>query len=77
MEWIFFWLAITVVALIVEFSTANIVSIWFAGGGLISLILSAFNLAWYIHIPAFIIVSAVLLLCFRRLVIKKFNKIQV
>ena len=77
MEWIFFWLAITVVALIVEFSTANIVSIWFAGGGLISLILSAFNLAWYIHIPAFIIVSAVLLLCFRKLVIKKFNKIQV
>ncbi len=77
MEWIFFWLAITVVALIVEFSTANIVSIWFAGGGLISLILSAFNLAWYIHIPAFIVVSAALLLCFRKLVIKKFNKTQV
>lgn len=73
--WIYIWLGITALALIIEFITADIVSVWFAGGGIVSLILVACGLEqWYIHIPAFIVVSFVLLLSFRKLVLKVFDK---
>ena len=69
--WIYFWLAVTAASLVVEFTTSEMVSIWFVGGGLIAMLLSGLGLAWYIHVPAFIVVSLVLMLCFRSLVIKK------
>ena len=56
------WLGITVVALILEFITADMVTIWFAGGGLIALILSLFDgVSPYIQIPVFIVVWVVCL----------------
>ncbi len=70
---VYVWLAVTVIALIVEFCTADMVSIWFAGGGVIALVLAAFGLSWIWQTVAFIIISAVLLLCFRRVVMKKIN----
>lgn len=70
---IYVWLAITLIALIIEFCTADMVSCWFAGGGLVALVLSAFELSWIIQLVSFIIVSAVLLLCFRKVVMKKIN----
>ena len=72
--WIYIWLGVTVLSLIVEFFTNEMICIWFAGGALVSLILSSFNLTWYIHVPAFIVVSVVMLLFFRKMVLKKFNK---
>ena len=70
---IYVWLAITIIALIIEFCTADMVSIWFAGGGLVALILSAIEISWVWQVVAFIIISAVLLLCFRKVVMKKIN----
>ena len=72
--WIYVWLAVTIIALIVEFSTADMVSIWFAGGGLISLILSALGVLWPWQILAFIVVSIALLVAFRRVLLKKLDK---
>ena len=74
MTWVYIWLAVTVLSLILEFVTCDVVSIWFAGGGIVSLILALVGVQWYIHVPVFIAVSVALLLFFRTLVIKKFNK---
>lgn len=74
MVWVYVWLAITVCSAIIEFITNEMLSIWFAGGGLVAMILALCGLSWYIHLPAFIVVSIVLLLCFRKIVLKYFYK---
>ena len=75
--WLYIWLAVTAAALIIEFMTSELVSVWFVGGGLVAMLLAGLGLEWYIHVPAFIVVSFVLMLCFRRLVMKKLNKKEV
>ena len=72
--WLYIWLAVTAAALIVEFITSEMVSVWFVGGGLIAMLLAGLGLDWYFHVPAFIVVSFALMLCFRRLVMQKLNK---
>ena len=72
--WIYIWLAVTAAALIIEFITSEMVSVWFVGGGLVAILLAGLDLNWYFHVPAFIVVSLVLMLCFRKLVMKKLNK---
>ena len=63
---VYVWLAVVVFTLIIEFSTTDMISIWFAGGALVALILAAFNVWWVIQLIAFIVVSAVLLALFRK-----------
>ena len=75
--WLYIWLAVTAAALIIEFLTSELVSVWFVGGGLVAMLLAGLGLDWYFHVPAFIVVSFALMLCFRRLVMKKFNKGEV
>ena len=70
---LYFWLGVTVVALVLEFITADMVTIWFAGGGLIAMILALLKVSIYVQIPVFIAVSVVCLLCFRKMVMKKLN----
>ena len=77
MTWVYIWLAVTVISLILEFITSEIVSIWFAGGGLISIILALCGVPWYVNLPVFIIASFALLFCFRSLVMKKFNNREI
>ncbi|MBP5466969.1 MAG: NfeD family protein [Clostridia bacterium] len=72
--WIYIWLGITAAALVIEFLTTEMVSVWFAGGGFVAMVLAGAGLDWYYHVPAFIVVSFTLMLCFRRLVMKKLNK---
>ena len=74
MEWLYIWLAVTAAALIVEFITAELVSIWFVGGGLVAMLLAGLGLDWYFHVPAFIVVSLALMLCLRRVAMKKLMK---
>ena len=72
--WLYIWLAVTAAALITEFITAELVSVWFIGGGLVAMLLAGLGLDWYFHVPAFIVVSFALMLCLRRVAMKKFNK---
>lgn len=74
MEWLYVWLAVTATALIVEFITAELVSIWFVGGGLVAMLLAGLGLDWYFHVPSFIVVSLALMLCLRRVAMKKLVK---
>lgn len=75
--WIYIWLGVTALALIIEFLTSDMVSVWFAGGGVVAMILSACGLEWYVHLPTFIVLSFVLLLSFRPVVMKKLMTKQV
>lgn len=71
---LYIWLGIIVLAVIVEFSTSEMISIWFAGGGLVSTILAGFGVSWYIQLPVFIVISFVGMLVFRKYVMTKLNK---
>ena len=72
--WIYLWLAIIVIALVVEFCTNEMVSVWFAGGGLVAVILAAFEVPWVVCLPVFLVLSFVLLLCFRKVTMKYLNR---
>ena len=74
MTWVYVYLGITVFALVVEFITTDLISIWFAGGGAVALIVSAFVPMWYVHVPIFVAVSFVLLFVLRKLLLAKLNK---
>ena len=64
------WLVITVLALIIEGSTAGLTTIWFAVAGAVSFVLSLFSTNVYVQIVVFFLVS-ILLLVFTRPIIKK------
>ena len=60
------WLSIFVIALIVESLGSEVVSVWFAFGAVISLILSFIpNVAWWIQIIVFLVVSIATMVALR------------
>ena len=63
----YIWLGILVLTLILEAATAGLTTIWFAGGALVSLILSLFRLPIWLQIAAFFLISVALLLFVRPL----------
>lgn len=68
------WLGIFVLALVIEAFGSELVSIWFAAGALISLIVSFIpGAAWWIELIIFSVVSVTTLLCLRP-IIKRFMK---
>ena len=71
-----FWIVAIVVFSLVEAATAGLVSIWFAGGSLCALICAWIGLNVWIQIGVFIVVSAILILCLRKIASKnsKVNK---
>ena len=70
---VWLWLVVIVVTLIVEFSTAEIVSIWFFFGAFISLILALFKVDTPIQLVVFVSVSLLFMVCVRPF-IKKYIK---
>ena len=68
-----FWLALIVLFAVIEGMTPQLVSIWFAGGALVALIVSLFGVDLWIEIVVFVAVSALLLVLTRPLVKKRIN----
>jgi|LAHS01.1.fsa_nt_gb membrane protein implicated in regulation of membrane protease activity len=63
------WLVVFVLALVIEAIGTDLVSIWFAAGALIALILSLIQgVNWWIELIVFMVVSIATLCCFRPLV---------
>jgi membrane protein implicated in regulation of membrane protease activity len=63
------WLAVFVIALIIEAAGTDLVSIWFAAGALVALIVSLFpDVKWWVELIIFMVISIASLLCFRPLV---------
>ena len=55
------WAVLFIVALGVESQTAELVAIWFIPGILVSLVLSFFDVYWWVQIIVFAVISIVLL----------------
>lgn len=68
MIWI--WLGVIVVSLVFEFLSVSMTSLWFAVGGLASLILSAVGVGIIWQVTTFSIISLVCLLSLRKLALK-------
>lgn len=64
------WAIIAIAAIVIEFETANLVSIWFAAGAISGIICSLLHQKVWIQIIAFVVVSAIFILCTRPLVKK-------
>ena len=73
MFWI--WLGVFVFSAIIEACTMDLVSVWFAVGAVIPLILSGVtSLAWQYQILIFIVISVILILSLRKIVKKFLSK---
>ena len=69
------WLSIFVVALIVETGTTELVSIFFAFGALIAMIISFIpGVEWWVQLIIFVVLSGVSLAALRPVVKKYLNK---
>lgn len=66
----YIWLGIMVVLLIIEASTVNLTTIWFAVGSIVAFCLSLFYLPQWLQIAAFLTVSFVLLIFTRPVAVK-------
>lgn len=74
MEWfIWLWLSIFVVALFLEFITADMVSIWFSIAAIPSFIMALLGVSPIIQIIVFIVLAILLLLLTRPFVMKYFK----
>ncbi len=72
--WIGLWIFIFIFALIIEFATPQLISIWFSGGSLIAFILALFKLPWWIQLIAFLLISIILVAFSRKFVTKILQK---
>ena len=70
---VWLWLGIFVSALILEFATADLVSIWFSLAALPSFLLALFNVSPIIQIVLFIVITVILLLFTRPVILKYFK----
>lgn len=72
-EMLYIWIALVVVAIIVEVSTEQLVSIWFAIGGLAGIITAAFGLNPGVQIAIALVVTLLALALTRPFVKKALN----
>ena len=70
---IYFWVAVTVIFVIVEVATTQLVTIWFALGSVAALLACSLKAELYIQIIIFAVVSALALVLTRPLVRKLDN----
>jgi membrane protein implicated in regulation of membrane protease activity len=75
MEMIIIWAIVIAAALLLEFFTVDLVSVWFSVSGLVALILAIFDVNEYIQVTVFFFLALVMLLGLRNLV-KKFIKTE-
>ena len=62
------WLVLMVIFLVAEALTVSMVSLWFAAGAVVALLLSLLHLQVWVQVVLFFVVSGVLLACLRPLV---------
>ena len=70
----FLWLAIFIFAIIIEITSINLVSIWFAVGSFASMIVSLFVQEFWIQLIVFIVVTVLFLVLARPYAVKYLKK---
>ncbi len=71
---IYTWLAIFVIALVIEGCTNALIAVWFAPSALVSLVLALLNVNFTVQMIVFILLSAVLLLVFYKKIKENIQK---
>lgn len=60
------WLVLFVIMIVIEFASPELVSIWFAAGALVSLIVSFIpGTVWWIEVIIFVVISIAAVICLR------------
>lgn len=72
-----FWLAVMIVLIVIEIITVGLTTIWFAGGALVAMFVSALGGGMMLQIIVFLIVSFALLIFTRPFAIKYIKKNRV
>ena len=67
------WLVLMVVFLIAEAVTVATISLWFAAGALVALLVSLLGLQVWLQVVLFLLVSGILLACLRPMVKRHFT----
>ena len=67
------WFVLMVVCLVVEALTVSTVSLWFAAGALVALLVSLLHMQIWLQVVLFFVVSGVLLACLRPMVKRHFT----
>lgn len=68
------WLIIVLALALIEIITVNLVTIWFVASGIVALILSYFNISFYIQLGVFVILGTLLLILTKKPLEKLLNK---
>ena len=72
-SWPVIWLVITVVLSVIEIFTMGLVTIWFAAGAAVALIVSLLGAPQWLQIAAFLMISIVVLVLVRPIAASHFN----
>ena len=73
MVWGWMWIGVIIVAIAVEATTDQLVSIWFVPGAIIATVLDAFSVPIPLQALVFLVVAILGIFCFRRFVTSKFK----
>ena len=68
-----YWIIFVVLMLIVEFATMGLTTVWFAGGGIVALIMDLLGFSLPVQLGAFVAVSVVLVVFTRPLAARYLN----
>ena len=71
---IIIWAAVVAVALLVEYFTCELVSLWFSGAGIIALILAALGVDIWVQVVVFFVIAGLLIAFLRQIVKRKLDK---
>lgn len=74
MEYWAMWLVVVLLLAIIEFSTVNLVSIWFVASGFIAMLTSLLTDNFYLQFAIFVIGGIILLLLTKPIIKKKLRK---
>ena len=71
---IIIWAALVAVALLVEYFSCELISIWFSGAGIVALVLAALSVPIWVQIVVFFVVAGLLIAFVRSVVKRKLDK---
>ncbi len=75
--WFWIYLGILILSIIIEVSTTDLTSFWFAIGALVAMIVAIFDVPWWALLIIFAVLSTLCIIFLRPLVKKKFESATV
>lgn len=70
----FFWLGVVLLLSVIEMATADLITIWFIASGIVTLIVSFFDIPFVAQVGIFVVLGTVLLITTRKTLVEKMNK---